>query len=637
MIFILLLFLLQLSLGVPIGDMLLGDLLTVRVVTTKIVTITACNLEVMSGQVIFDKERDSSVSDYEDSMSNTVEFSETTDTPISSNEAEYFDDSFTTLSNVYGQDTGSTVTRTNEGDISESTSELELASSNSVSISSDKSESDTISSLLSEPASLDSSSVDSSHIESDVSITNTESLVIDSTSFGIEFSSSNGIDSTSPEGIVTISSGEKTSDDSVSSSIKMHDDIVSSSSSKSIYDMETSLSEITSDEISQASGISLEPATSSKNHVDKATKLTYNYGNSYFVTTKIIWERFWSNSKSQINANDQVCGQKYKEPSVWELAVVAKGMIELGDTFKTTHLLENLYKYQNDKLGVFSATTASDKDIYNDDNAQIAWCYLEGYKLTKDKKHLKTAETIMDFLQKETDENGGTIWKYKEDYIASISTIEAGLTALRLYEITKDSKLIEFGKKSLKFMFEYLQDPHDKLFYDGLNKNDYGDLNKGKLTYTVGCALSALSILYKHDESNSQEWLQKIVELADACTNEDGVFYNVDKVWNNQMKYIHLLYVGFANIFQLDQDFTNYKLEVTRQANYIQEYLKDPLDKLYFNSIKTSSEEMIKKYQKTFDETIDSDTKDEKTCQGIITKSLMDNGSILQILYQMSI
>ena len=45
-----------------------------------------------------------------------------------------------------------------------------------------------------------------------------------------------------------------------------------------------------------------------------------------------------------------------------------------------------------------------------------------------------------------SNEVGGVRWKVDGDYIASISTLEAALSAVKLYEQNKDDSLLSFAR-----------------------------------------------------------------------------------------------------------------------------------------------------------------------------------------------
>lgn len=424
--------------------------------------------------------------------------------------------------------------------------------------------------------------------------------------------------------IVTSGSMEMSSTTSLVNSatttvLKESSDVASSSESS----YESSLSE----DISESSQVATPSIVPSK-PIEKLSVVNSNFHGQFMTSCETLWTRFWSSDK--FNAHDQICTDtSFTAPSVWELAVVSRAVVLLGDIEKTNKVLSSLYAYENKELKVFSASTAGDGDIYNDDNGQIAWSFIDGYKLTKEEKYLDSAKSIVDFLMNQTDSNGGVLWHYNQDYIASISTSEATLAAMRLYEITGAEELLTFSKKCMDFMFTYFQDPQDKLFYDGLNSKDYTDINKGKLTYSVGVTLSTLALLHKFD--TYEDWISKMVELADAALNSKGAFYTGDGIWNNAMKYSHLLFTGLNDIIELNLD--QYKSSLLEQGNYIMTYLQDT-DEMFFDSIGVCTSSMIERYKQTFED--DVDKKDIKYCNDVAVKSLMDNGSVLQILYQMS-
>lgn len=384
--------------------------------------------------------------------------------------------------------------------------------------------------------------------------------------------------------------------------------------------------------ISKSASLSsqVESLTSSTPAVE--TKDNINYEDQFRQSSNVFLERFGKvQGNKYLNSNDENCNSAFKDPALWDLAVAAKSVIKLENIERLTQILNQIYIYENKALGAFAASTLADEDIYTDDNAQIAWVFIDAYKLTKKTEYLSSAESIVKFLMKEVDKNGGVIWKYKHNYIASISTSEAALAAIRLYEVNGDEKLIQYSKSCMEFMFKYFEDSSDHTFYDGLNKDDYSDLNRGKLTYTVGTTLSTLSILNRYD---TKDWKSNINRLIMAVTDTKGVFYNSNGYWNNAMKYIHLLYIGLKDV-KVAMGLSDLVIqEIKKQGGFINNYLKDN-DHLYFNSIGDCTKEMTKIYDQEFNQSIE--TKEVKTCKNnIAKKSLIDNGSVLQILDTMN-
>ncbi|CAK9440399.1 uncharacterized protein LODBEIA_P44990 [Lodderomyces beijingensis] len=368
---------------------------------------------------------------------------------------------------------------------------------------------------------------------------------------------------------------------------------------------------------------------------------TPQVGSAYTDTVSELWSRF--HNSNGWNEDDSICNNsKSDELSLWDLAVLGKAIADTQDVSGLETTIDEIMNHLDSDTGAFSAFPNLPDQIFADDNGQILWVFIDAYKLTGNQKYLSTAEGIMKYLQTQNYNNtGGIVWQVNQNYIASISTVEAALAAVRLYEVNGDSSLIPFAEQCMNFMFKYLQDPSDHLFYDGLDKTAFSSVNKGKLTYTVGCAMSTLSLLYKHTYQRS--FLNQAVTLAQAATNRNGAFYTAQKTWNNSLSYVHLLFVGFYDAFQVSSNFDEYKAEVSRQGNFVYQFLQDPEDKnLYFDMISASSTPVHRRYTNTFTNAAPNYLPDSSLfCNGNTSqhtkKSLMVNASAAQILYVMSL
>lgn len=396
----------------------------------------------------------------------------------------------------------------------------------------------------------------------------------------------------------------------------------------------SSLSSATSSS-SVASSSSSAPASAASSVLSSQSQT----GNSFYNTVFKLWQRFWISNKGKWNDDDEICGDgEYSMPVLWNMAVLGKAIANTGDKSGVDVTLERIMDYHDPETGAFFATPNNGEEIYSDDNAQLAWVFIQGYKLTGNKDYLQSAKDIMSYIKTQWGPNGGVIWKKDKNYIASISTIEAALTAVRLYEVdNSDNSLLDFAYDCVNFMFDHLQDPSDHLFYDGTDKNDLSQIDKGKLTYTVGCALSTLAHLLNF--KNDKDMLNKALQLAQAATDTEGAFYTDNGLWNNNLEYVHLLFVGFADAFQLSDEFGKFKDEVVRQGNYIYEYLQDPNDQsLYFNLISKSTASTYQRYSKSFagsftqDNSIFCSNDPSKPAK----KSLLVNASAAQILHAMA-
>ncbi|KAI5957454.1 FAV3 [Candida theae] len=385
--------------------------------------------------------------------------------------------------------------------------------------------------------------------------------------------------------------------------------------------------------VSSSTSLSQETSQSSNFLLDEAVSSTPQSGNAYQATINKLWQRFWQNGKW--NQEDSICqDNSYQMPSIWDMAVLGKAIANSGDTNGVETTISRILEYYDSGTGAFSSTPNSPSEIYSDDNSQLLWVFLDAYKMTNNQEYLKYAEGIMDYLKTQNYQNsGGILWQRNHSYIASISTTEVALSAMRLYEINGDDSLLELAQSCMDFMFKYLQDT-DKLFFDGLDSGSFS-VNQGKLTYTVGCAISTLVKL------GSQDALNKALELATAATNKNGAFYTSQGIWNNSLQYVHLLFVGFGDAFATGK-FDHFKDEVTRQGNYIYEFDQDPNDpNLYFDSASSGTPDTYAKYSKVFS-TSGSTYKPNKNlyCSGSSSgpapKSLLTNASAGQILYQLA-
>lgn len=360
---------------------------------------------------------------------------------------------------------------------------------------------------------------------------------------------------------------------------------------------------------------------------------------SFDSTIDKIWERFWSSHEGAWTDNDQLCESSYKAPVVWTQAVVGKTTTLSGSNQRTANTVKNLMQYENKDLKVFSSGTGGDDDIYTDDNAQVAWVFIDAYHITGNNDYLQTAKNIVSFLKSQWDSNGigGVYWHYKNKYIASISTVEAALASVLLYDITKDESDLSFAEECMNFMFQHFQDK-DKLFFDGFNNDTYDDMNKGKLTYTVGVGMSTLAHLNKH--TGNDTWLQNAVSLGKASIDKSGPFYSSEGYWNNALEYVHLLFRGFSDLLTIapwQKEFSEFKAETIKQAAYIYSYFQDPDDKDLYFSLPTATKTMQLKFNSIFhtDKSLPSDqgTQCHVNDKTIVKKSLMDNASAGQILY----
>ncbi|KGR11837.1 hypothetical protein MG5_02385 [Candida albicans P57072] len=355
------------------------------------------------------------------------------------------------------------------------------------------------------------------------------------------------------------------------------------------------------------------------------------------------WSIFWNDTNQGFSQSDPSCPNSqtstpFQYSVVWSVAVAGMAIVQSRDISKTNQIITSLYKYQNSQ-GWFSATPRGGESFV-DDNCQVLWVFIEAYELTNNTKYLTTANKLMELIQGQwSNEVGGVRWKVDGDYIASISTVEAALCAVKLYEQNKDDSLLSFAKKCLSWLDDNLLDKSDGFYYDGLNVNNKNKIDKGKLTYTVGVAISTYSYLYKY--TNDEQYISNAITKANG-TIKSTTFMRSNGYWNNDLKYLHLLFVGIVDLIIImgdeKSDFSN---DIMKQGEFIYKYdqlseIGNYLDftgvkQLYDQYVKQSGDNSSINYQFNGDDYCDGSND-----SGQIKRSLMENASAAQIFYQLN-
>ncbi|CAH6719286.1 hypothetical protein CLIB1444_02S05050 [[Candida] jaroonii] len=344
-----------------------------------------------------------------------------------------------------------------------------------------------------------------------------------------------------------------------------------------------------------------------------------NYKETFDSLVESIWSDFWYDDKSSWSSNNK-CVDKFNYPVVWDQAVAGRAITEHLDQDKIRSVVNNLKDYLNSD-GWFSSSTAKDNDVYIDDNAQVLWVLVDAYQFIGDVECLNIATKLMSNIKGQQIQGGGVRWNLNGDYVASISTSEAALAAVRLYQVNNDQSLIDFATSQMDWLFDNLQDPSDGLIYDGKVLST-GNIDKGKLVYSVGTMVSTLS--YLSSLTGDSKYYYKALDLLNSALNPKGAFYNSDGTWNNPLKYSHLLFMGISDLITVytasnkvqSSQYQKFISEMEFQANHIFENLQIDTNNYVDNT-------------KVFKDS-------GNYCNGKPVTGLMDNVSAAQIYYAMS-
>lgn len=324
--------------------------------------------------------------------------------------------------------------------------------------------------------------------------------------------------------------------------------------------------------------------------------------------TDNLWNLFWNKNSS--NWNDQC--DNTNTPVVWSVAVASKAITDTHTSSTARSVINALLKYRNSQNNGFLASTAGNNDIYVDDDAQVVWVFTDAAEILYDNTVSQQASDTVDFIEKQKNNQiGGITWSINDVYVASISTLEAGLAAMKLYAVNSDASLISFAKYTLGWSFDNLLDQDNKFFYDGVTPG--GGVNKGQLSYTVGVAISTLAYLERYDGGDSDDWRAIAVELAVRAIGGgklDSIFFSGGHL-SNDLKYSHLLLVGFADLLSMTSPSSQYQQEA-------------------YDAIRATVVREARNYYDSYSSYINS-----QKCGGVT--SLLEYGSLAQSLYAASV
>lgn len=166
---------------------------------------------------------------------------------------------------------------------------------------------------------------------------------------------------------------------------------------------------------------------------------------------------------------------------------------------------------------------------YYDDEGWWALAWIEAYKLTNNPNYLEMSEKIFaDMTTGWSDDlyNGGIFWKKNPlTYKNSIANNLFALTAIRLYQQTKDKKYAEWFEKEVNWYLSTGMYNEEHMIEDGMD-NKTGAPNKGSFyTYNQGVAMAVLAemSIYKNDKKY-MEMAEKIAESTmDNMVTHEGI------------------------------------------------------------------------------------------------------------------
>lgn len=379
-----------------------------------------------------------------------------------------------------------------------------------------------------------------------------------------------------------------------------------------------------------------------------------------YQVVRNTWLKFYNPSKKTFIAPKKCSGCYNDEKFViWSVSVAAQAVVDGARLYKelvplVEPAINTFQKYKNTHLKGFSATenNGNDKDIYYDDDAQVASAMITAYEVTGNKKFLDQGRELVRFLMGGWNENpkavnkGGMKWHINNAYLNSCTTAETAKVCLQISKFIPDEEkvYVDFAAKCIDWQIKKLQDKGDKLIMDGVQDTD-PNVNTVKVSYNTGTTLSAASHLYHI--TKDKKWKDIADELAKAGIDRNAFFYDRDydnslRYWRDSSYFVQLLIEGLADYLLFVPDApedlpAKIEEEIKRHLIMFYEYMRDEKDGLYLQSFEphlTFKDVYETKYKQQFGGKKNWDLKGEDKDGDKPIKCLMGCGAAARIFFQ---
>jgi uncharacterized protein YyaL (SSP411 family) len=213
-------------------------------------------------------------------------------------------------------------------------------------------------------------------------------------------------------------------------------------------------------------------------------------------------------------------------------------------------------------------------DRYYDDNGLVGIDYAEAYLNTCNPLYLQRAKEVFSFIISGWDGKleGGVTWlEGHRDQKPACSNGMAVLTALKIYEGSKDSYYLQWGKRFYDWMRTNLSDSTGVYWND---KKMNGDVNRTYWTYNSGSMLEASVLLYEF--TRQKEYMKEAERIAKGSfhyftrqNKNPNHLLHIDLPW-----FVTVLYRGYEKLYQQNGDRT-YINAIIRSLDYAWENARD--------------------------------------------------------------
>lgn len=211
-----------------------------------------------------------------------------------------------------------------------------------------------------------------------------------------------------------------------------------------------------------------------------------------------------------------------------------------------------------------------ESDRYYDDNAWLVLALSEVFEVSKEKKYLDRAVATFAFVMTGEDDKlgGGLYWR--ENILRSKHTCTNGpsiVSALRLYQLTKEFKYLEIATRLYAWTNSHLQDT-DGLYFDSINLE--GRIGRRKFTYNTALMIRANCLFHKiTGETRYLEEAERVSLAAEKFwVRENGAVADSGR-------FAHMLMESFIALYQESGD-KHWVETVERTLSYVHDNLLEP-------------------------------------------------------------
>lgn len=213
-------------------------------------------------------------------------------------------------------------------------------------------------------------------------------------------------------------------------------------------------------------------------------------------------------------------------------------------------------------------------DRYYDDNGLVGIDYIEAFKNTRNPLYLQRAKDVFKFIISGWDEelDGGVYWlEGHKDMKPACTNGMATLVALKIFEETKDTYYLEWGKRFYGWMYNNLRSPSGIYWND---KKVDGSIDETYWTYNSGSMLEASVLLYQF--TKEERYLKEARAIAGGALkhfstveHDQNLALHVDLPW-----FVTVLFRGYEALYLVDGDF-RYLEKIISSLDYAWENSRD--------------------------------------------------------------